>query len=447
MSYQDEYKRKLVNASQAVSVVNSGDCVAYSHFACTPKLLDEALAARKDELTNVNVRGVCAVFPVKIAQVDPDQKHFIYNNGFLSGHDRQLHDQGACFHIPGLYGESPISLRRGISLTPNVAMMVTTPMDKNGFFNFSVANSYARAACDMADIVILEINEKAPCCLGGHHENIHISEVSYIVEGDNSPLTNITAHPPTDIEKKIAGLIVEEIEDGACLQLGIGGMPNTIGKMLAESDLKDFGVHSEMMCNAFLDMYNAGKITGANKSIDQHKMVFAFAMGDANLYKFIDHNPVCASYPVDYTNSPVNIAQNEKQVSINNAIQIDLFGQVCSESVGTRQISGTGGQFDFTYGSYYSKGGKGFICLSSVANKKGTSVSRIVPTLAPGAVVTVPRSVTQYVVTEYGKVNLKGKSTWQRAEMLISIAHPDYRDELIKQAEKMNIWTKTNKSI
>lgn len=446
-SFQEEYKRKLVSAEEAVKVVKSGNCVAYSHFACTPKVLDEALAARKDELTGVKIRGVCSAFPVKVAQVDPEQKHFIYNSGFFSANDRKLHDQGACFHLPGLYAESPINLQRGLSLTPDVAMVVTTPMDKNGFFNFSVSNSYTRSVCDKAKTVIVEVNENAPYCLGGSHECIHISEVDYIVEGDNSPLLSLPVPSPTEVEKKIAEYIVEEIEDGACLQLGIGGMPNAIGKMLADSDLRDFGVHSEMLCNAFLDLYNAGKITGAKKSIDRYKMVFTFALGDERLYEFLDNNPVCASYPVDYTNSPSVIAQNDKQVAINNAIEIDLFGQVCSETVGTRQISGTGGQFDFTYGAFYSKGGKAFICLSSTVSKNGKRSSRIVPILTPGAVVTVPRTVTQYVVTEYGKVNLKGKTTWQRAEMLISIAHPDYRDELIKQAEKMKIWTKTNKRI
>ncbi|MCL6446606.1 MAG: butyryl-CoA:acetate CoA-transferase [Armatimonadetes bacterium] len=445
--YKDMYKSKLVTADEAVKVVKSGDWVYYSHFACTPRVLDEALAKRKDELTNVKIKGVCSVYPVKVAQVDPEQKHFIYHSGFFSGNDRKLHDQGACYHVPGLYAESPVNLRKGYSPPPDVAMIVTTPMDKDGFFNFSVANSYARAICDMAKIVIVEVNERAPRCLGGDQECIHISEVDYIVQGNNEPLIELSDHLADEVDKKIASYIVEEIEDGACLQLGIGGLPNTIGKMLAESDLKDLGVHSEMLCGAFLDLYNAGKITGSKKTVDRYKMVFTFALGNARLYEFVDSNPACATYPVDYTNSPFVISQNDKQIAINNAIEVDLFGQVCSESVGTRQISGTGGQFDFTYGAFLSRGGKAFICISSMKLVNDNLVSRIVPTITPGGIITLPRTVAPFIVTEYGKVNLKGKSAWQRAEMLINIAHPDFRDELIKQAEKMKIWTKTNKKL
>ncbi|AEG13961.1 acetyl-CoA hydrolase/transferase [Desulfofundulus kuznetsovii DSM 6115] len=445
-SYQEEYKRKLVTADEAVKVVKSGDWVAYSHFAMTPRVLDKALAARKNELFDVKVRGVCSVHPLQVALADPEQQHFIYNSGFFSGVERKLQDEGMAFHIPGLYVESPTNIRSGQN-APDVAMIVTTPMDERGFFNFSVSCSYERALCEMARTVIVEVNEKAPRCLGGFQESIHISEVDYIVEGNNEPLIEIPTHQPTEVDKKIAALIVEEIEDGACLQLGIGGLPNTIGKMLAESDLKDLGVHSEMLCNAFVELYEAGKITGARKTIDRFKMVYTFALGDARLYEFVHNNPACAIYPVDYTNNVNVIAQNDRQIAINNAIEIDLYGQVCSESVGTRQISGTGGQFDFTYGAFRSRGGKAFICLSSTKKVKDRTVSRIVPMITPGGIVTVPRTVVQYVVTEYGKVNLKGKTTWQRAEMLISIAHPDFREELIKQAEKMKIWTRTNKRL
>ncbi|KJS12841.1 MAG: 4-hydroxybutyrate CoA-transferase [Peptococcaceae bacterium BRH_c8a] len=447
MRYQEEYRSKLVTADEAVKAVKSGDWVAYSHFVTTPRVLDEALARRKDELSDVKLRGVCSLYPVHVALADPEQKHFIYNSGFFSGVDRKLQDDGMSFHIPGLYAESPVNIRLGNSPAINVAMLVTTPMDENGFFNFSLSNSYERALCEKAQTVIVEVNRNAPRCLGGDQECVHISEVDYIVEGRNDPLFEIPVHPPTEVDKKIAALIVEEIEDGACLQLGIGGMPNTIGQMLADSDLKDLGVHSEMLCGSFVDLYEKGIITGARKTIDRFKMVFSFALGDARLYEFVNNNPACAIYPVDYTNSAENIAKNDKQISINNAIEIDLYGQVSSESVGSRQISGTGGQFDFTYGAFRSKGGKAFICLSSSRKVRDKQISRIVPTITPGSTVTVPRSVVHYVATEYGKANLKGKPTWQRAEMLIEIAHPDYRDDLIREAEKMKIWTRTNKRL
>ncbi len=239
---------------------------------------------------------------------------------------------------------------------------------------------------------------------------------------------------------------MDEIEDGSCLQLGIGGLPNVIGAKIADSDLKDLGIHTEMLVDSCVDMYNAGRITGRKKTIDTHKMAYTFAMGTDKLYAFLDNNPMCASYPVSYTNDPRIIGMNAKVIAINNALEVDLFSQVCSESVGTRHISGTGGQLDFIFGAFASRGGKGLICLASTyTDKEGNLQSRIKPTITPGSIVTVPRSITHYVVTEYGIVQLKGKSTWQRADALISIAHPDFRDDLIKFAEEMNIWTRTNK--
>jgi len=268
------------------------------------------------------------------------------------------------------------------------------------------------------------------------------------VEGDNKPMIQLPELPISDIDKKIAGIVLGEIEDGACLQLGIGAMPNAVGAMIAQSDLKDLGVHTEMLVDSFVDMYEAGRITGRRKQIDKCKMVYTFAMGTNKLYEFLDMNPVCAISPVSYTNDPFIIGQNDKVMAINNAIEVDLYGQVASESSGIRHISGTGGQFDFIFGSYYSREGKGLICLTSTfKDKEGQLQSRIKPILTPGAVVTVPRSVNFYVVTEYGIAMLKAKSTWQRAEALINIAHPDLRDELIKEAERMNIWVRSNKIV
>ena len=237
-----------------------------------------------------------------------------------------------------------------------------------------------------------------------------------------------------------------EIEDGATLQLGIGGLPNTIGRLIAESDLKDLGIHTEMLVDSCVDLYEAGRVTGRLKSVDRFKMTYTFALGTKKLYDFMHMNPTCASYPVNYVNDPRIIAFNPKVVAINNALEIDLFSQVCSESAGTRQISGTGGQLDFIFGAFQSKGGKGIISLSSTYTEAGGTVrSRIVPWLRPGSIVTVPRSIVQYVATEYGIVQLKGCSTWERAEKLIGIAHPDFRDGLIKQADEMKIWVRTNR--
>ena len=295
-------------------------------------------------------------------------------------------------------------------------------------------------------VVIVEVNENMPRCLGGFDNCIHVSEVDMIVEGRNDPMGVQPSGTATEVDRAVAKLIVEQIPDGACLQLGIGGMPNTVGAMLCESDLKDLGVHTEMYVDAYVDLAMAGKVTCMKKNIDRGRQVFAFAAGTQKLYDYLDDNPACMAAPISYTNDVRTIAAIDNFVSINNAVDVDLYGQVNGETAGTKQISGAGGQQDFVLGAYLSHGGKSFICLSSThQNKDGTVASRIRPTLQTGSVVTDTRVNTMYVVTEYGCVCLKGLSVWERAEKLISIAHPDFRDELIREAEKQHIWYRHNK--
>ena len=295
--------------------------------------------------------------------------------------------------------------------------------------------------------IIVEVNENMPRCLGGFENSIHISKVDMIVEGPNDPIAEMGAGgPATDVDKAVAKLIVEEIPNGACLQLGIGGMPNAVGSLIAESDLKDLGVHTEMYVDAFVDIAKAGKINGSKKNIDRFRQTFGFGCGTKKMYDYLDDNPEMMSAPVSYTNDIRSISALDNFISINNAVNIDLFGQVNAESAGIKQISGAGGQLDFVLGAYLSKGGKSFICCSSTfTTKDGQLKSRILPTLDNGSIVTDTRANTHYVVTEYGKINLKGLSAWQRTEALISIAHPQFRDELIKEAEKMHIWRRSNK--
>ena len=325
-------------------------------------------------------------------------------------------------------------------------MIRVTKMDKDGFFNTHMGNAAVRAAMDVAKKIIVEVNPLLPWAMGGRDEVVHISEVSAIVEFE-SKVEVIPPAAPTDIDKKIAAFIVPMIPNGACIQLGIGGLPNFIGSQLAESDLKDLGCHTEMLVDAYYHMYTAGKLTNKKKGVDKKKSAYAFAAGSQFLYDWIDMNPSLASYPVSYTNAPHVMCQHDNMVSINACVEVDLFGQVSSESSGPRHISGTGGQLDFATGAYMSDGGMSFICCNAAYTDKKTGAikSRITPMLPQGSIVTVPRTQAHLIVTEFGVADLAGKSTWQRAEALINVAHPDLRDGLIKDAEKMNIWRKASK--
>ncbi|TAL39793.1 MAG: 4-hydroxybutyrate CoA-transferase [Spirochaetes bacterium] len=443
MNYTEEYKNKLSTAEEAVMLVKSGDWVDYGHFACSPTYLDPVLAKRVKELRDVKVRAVCYPGLAAVAMADPSRRSFTYNNWHFSGGDRMLHDRGLCNYIPLNYHEGADYYRH---LRADVFMVKAAPMDRFGYFNFGPSNSITRAIAESASIVIVEVNTNVPYCHGGHNEGIHISDVHCIVESDNAPLISVPAAAVSEADRRIAERIIAQIEDGSCIQLGIGGMPNAVGMMIADSGLKDLGVHTEMLVDAYVDMYESGCVTNRRKSIDPGKIVYTFALGSRRLYDFLDRNPSCASYSADYTNDPVRIAFNDKVVSINNAVEVDLYGQVASESSGTRQISGTGGQFDFAFGAFHSKGGKSFLCLSSTKqDKQGNILSRIRPTLAPGTIVTVPRTIAQYIVTEYGIAMLKGKSTWERCEALIEIAHPSFHEDLIREAGVMGIWTKGHK--
>lgn len=433
------YKEKLRTADEVVSLIKSGDRIFFSEFILYPEAIDEALAKRAKELKDVIIEAVTITRVPHFIKADPKREHFIYLDWHLSGVGRKLYEQGLCNYVPFTYHQGPRVVRKYKDY--DYVIVNACPMDSRGYFNFGLCNSITSAVITKARKVIVEVNENQPHCLGGNQESVHISRVDYVVQGKNCPMQEIPPATPTEIDFRIAEHIMPEIEDGCCLQLGIGGLPNVIGKLIADSKLQDLGIHTEMLVDSMVDLYEGGKLTGNFKTIDRFKMVYTFAMGTKKLYEFLDNNPACASYPVNYTNDPRAIAINSRVIAINNAIEVDLFGQVCSESSGVRQITGTGGQLDFIFGAFNSKGGKGIIALSSTYKEKdGTAKTRIVPTLTPGAIVTVPRSITQFVSTEYGMVQLKGLSTWDRAKALISIAHPDFRDELTRQAHEMKIW-------
>ena len=446
MDYQQMYQNKLTTAASAANVIQSGDWVDYGWCVNTPVAVDKEVAKRLPSLENVNFRGGILMWVPEIFQIEDPAAHMTWNSWHMGGIERKAVAQGFSFYSPIRYSELP-RYYRDLSCPSRVAIFQVSPMDEHGYFSFGPSASHLAACCERAEVIIVEVNENMPRCLGGFENGIHISKVDMVVEGDNPPIGEMGGGAAaTAVDQAVAKLIVEEIPDGACLQLGIGGMPNAVGTMIAESDLKDLGVHTEMYVDAFVDIAKAGKITGAKKNIDRYRQTYAFGAGTKKMYDYLNDNPECMSAPVDYTNDIRSISALDNFISINNTVDIDLYGQVNAESAGIKNISGAGGQLDFVLGAYLSKGGKSFICCSSTfTNKQGEKVSRIRPTLANGSIVTDTRSNIHYFVTEYGKVNLKGVSTWQKAEAIISVAHPDFRDELIKEAESMHIWRRSNK--
>lgn len=442
MDFLKEYRKKLCSPMEAVSVIKSGDWVDYGTHSCFPYLLDKALAKRKDELRDVKVRGNLLFGPLEIVECDPEREHFIYNSWHCSAYERELCDRDLCNYIPMIFRNVVPFYRHFLDV--NVAMMCVTPMDKHGYFNLSIGTGVAKGIMDKADIVIVEINEKLPYVYGGFDECIHISEVDYIVEGPHPELASLKPGKVTEIDKKISENIIPLIPSGATLQLGIGNMPSTLGMLLAETDIEDLGMHTELCSDAYLHLYKAGKLTNRKKSLHKDKGLTGMIVGSTELYDWVDRNPGIMIAPLEYVNAPETIAQVDNMICINNCIAVDLYGQVCAESAGLRHISGTGGQLDYVTGSAMARGGKSFICMTSTYKEKGEIKSRIVPHFS-GDIITDPRSQAHFFATEYGVVNLAGRSTWERAEMLISIAHPQFRDELIKAAEKQKIWIRSNK--
>ena len=447
MDYRTEYQRKLITADAAAAMVKSGDWVDYGWAVNTTVAVDAALAKRLPQLEDVNFRGGILMWVPAIFQIEDPAAHMTWNSWHMGGIERKAVAQGFSFYSPIRYSELPRYYRE--SKDPvNVAVFQVAPMDEHGYFNFGPSASHLAAVCEKAEVIIVEVNKNMPRCLGGFQNGIHIDQVTGIVEGDNPPLGQMAAAgPASEVDLAVANLIVPQIPNGACLQLGIGGMPNAIGSLIAQSDLKDLGVHTEMYVDGFVDIAKAGKINGSRKQIDKGRQVYAFGAGTQKMYDYLNNNPECMSAPVDYTNDVRTIAALDNFISINNAVDVDLFGQVNAESAGIRNISGAGGQLDFVLGAYLSNGGKSFICLSSTFKnrKTGQVESRICPTLANGSIVTDTRANIHYLCTEYGCVNLKGLTTWEKAEAIISLAHPDFREQLIAEAANMHIWRRSNK--
>lgn len=445
--FEKMYQEKLVRPEEAVKVVKSGDWVDYSHSLCAPKLLDRALAARASELEDVNVRGFFVGHPMAIYEANDREGRtvFTFNSWFFTGQDRKRSGKDA-FYAPMRFNDLPGLYRRKQDVEEfNVLMIQTGCMDKFGYFNLGPSISNTRALVERADYILVEENPRMPYVTGAFDDLLHISEVDYVVQS-NEPLDHIPDIAPNEVDQKIAENILPYIHDRACLQLGVGGMPNAVGTLIAHSDLKDLSIHTELFNDAMMKMAKAGKITGKFNELHPGKSMFAFAQGSDELMEFMDRNPTLVAGPVDYVNSPYTCAKISNFISINNAINGNLFGEINAESDGIRHISGTGGQLDFVLGAYMSPGGMSFVVMSSTfQDRSGKTHSRIVPVFTEGTKVTDPASVVNYIATEYGVFNVKGKSAWQRAEGIIGIAHPDFRDGLIKEAEKLGLWKNSNK--
>lgn len=430
MSWVDEYKKKLVSAEEAVSDIKSGQRVYISGNAATPYTLVKSLSARKDELKDVELVHVLLLGDDPFSRPEM-QGHFRHNSLFVGPADRKAINEGRADYVPIFLHQIPNLFYSG-QMPLDVALLHLSSPDEHGFMSYGVEVLCSKAAAETAKKVIAQVNEQMPRVLGDSF--IHVSRIDKIVEV-SEPLPELKKKPFSDVEKKIGGYVADLIDDCSTLQLGIGGIPDAV--LAALKDRQDLGIHTEMVSDGVMEAIESGVITGAKKTSHPYKVILTFLLGSKKLYDFADNNPVFEAHPTDYTNHPFIVSQNDNMVAINSAIEVDITGQVCSDSIGKFIYSGFGGQVDFIRGAAHSKGGKPIIALPSTA-QKGKS-SRIVPFLKKGAGVVTTRADVTFVVTEYGVAYLHGKNLQERTIALINIAHPKFRDELIKEAKARNL--------
>ena len=435
----NEYSSKFVTPEVAVEkAVRDGDWVDYGFGGGYPELLDKALAKRKGHVKDVKIRGGLVIRPrIEVVECDPEQESFSYYSWHIGDYERKLQARGLCQFMPMILRSLPDLYRRYIRV--DVAFVPVSQPDANGYCGLGISNYAWRTIFENARTVVFEINEHLPKLHGvdGSHR-VHLSEADYIVEGEHEPLPVRSYKDPSPVDIAIAKNVLAEIPDGAALSLGVGGVPFTVAKMLAESDLKDLGCHTGTISDAFLFMHKAGKLTNARKEICKGYSTWNLAMGSQELYDWIEAEPELF-YPadVDFVHSPDRMGQMKNFIAIMGGVQVDLMGQENAESGGKRQLSGTGGQLDFLEGAFKSDGGKGFICLNSAREAKdGSLVSNIVPFIPAGSTVSAARGLIHYVATEYGVAKLSGLSLRERAEAMIAIAHPQFREELAQYAKE-----------
>jgi acetyl-CoA hydrolase len=434
MDWEKIYQSRVVTAEEAVRAIQSGNRIFLTGNCSVPKKLLNALIEYAPNLQNVEI---CQALTVAGCEyVSPEMEgHLRVNSLFISSNVRKAIQEGRADFTPVLLSEFPLLFKRGV-LPVDVAFVHISPPDRHGYCTLGIETGLTRSAAEAARIVIAEVNQQMPRTHGD--TLIHVNDLDYIIPVDY-PLAELSMNEEgcSDVCTRIACLIAERIPDGATLQTGIGAIPDTVLSFL--KDKKDLAVHSELFSDGIIDLVEAGVITGARKTLHPGKIIAGFMLGTRRLYEWANDFPMIELHRTEYVNSPFTIAQNARMVAMNSAIEIDLTGQVCADSIGPKMYSGVGGQLDFIYGAALSDGGLPIIAVPSTSTlRDGTVISRIVPTLKPGAGVTTSRNHIHYVVTEYGMVDLYGKSLHQRAKLLISIAHPDFRAELTHQASTLN---------
>jgi acyl-CoA hydrolase len=425
-----QYQSKLVSAADAVQEIPDGAVVFCGFCAAEPPALLEAMNVNKNAYKGVSV--IQMLSPQRASFINAENaEHLRLNSWFTSGHSRSAVNEGWADYTPTHFHDSCHLIRQ--EMVP-VDLFVTAvgPMDDQGYFSLGVSVAYAFDAIKKAKKVIFEVNENMPRTCGNSF--VHISHVDQIVE-NHVPLPQMLSSQPNEIQRIIGTRIADLIEDGSTVQLGFGGIPMAMAEFLKEKN--DLGIHTELLVDAMVDLIECGAVNNHKRSLHLGKITGNALVGTDKIYKYCHNNPLVELYPVDYTNDPAMIALNNKMVAVNSTLEVDLFGQCVSESIGYRHYSGSGGQLDYVRGAVKSPGGKAILALPSTA--KEDSISRIVPCLTPGACVTIPRNDTDYIVTEYGAVRLRAKSQRERALALISIAHPNFRDELRLQAQKINL--------
>lgn len=431
MDYKKIYEEKVISKKEIATKVKSGDKIYMSPAVCAPIHLMNAISKRKDELEDVHIYSTLLLYPFKFLKGD-FKGHINYHSFFLGPLERAFVPQGNVEITSVHFSEVGYMIENIVK--PNVACIETTPPDENGMMNFGPLGAAANGLpCQIADTILVQVNKNLPRCYGTENE-INVKDVTWIMEKDHE-MTELPQPKVTEIDEKIAAHILPYIPDGACIQIGLGGVANAVGFGLAEK--KDLSIHTEMLTDSMVYLIKKGAINGKKKSFMPNKLVCGFGMGKQELYDFMDNNEQIYCAPIWKVNNPDTIAKNDNFISINAALQVDLTGQVAAEAIGFNQFSCTGGALDFVLGASKSKGGKSFICLSSTVETKSEGVkSKISLTLPPGTAVTTPRANVQYVVTEYGVADIHNKSIPERAKALIEIAHPDFREELTQQAKE-----------